>query len=117
MKQPTPAQVKTAYRRAIAKHFSLKQKDIKCDIHLGSESPGQWSPHSVLEIYCEREIPNATDYHNLHFYRVDRYYCHAEQWQQIDEKVNNLLVSRFGRDVQKYYHEPYNDAVVTIWPQ
>ena len=62
MRQPTPAQVKTAYRRAIAKQFNLKQKDIKGDIHLGSEAPGQWSPSATLEIYCEQNIPNATDY-------------------------------------------------------
>ena len=31
------------------------------DVHYGNEAPGQWSPHSTLEIYCENGIPNATD--------------------------------------------------------
>ena len=116
MKQPTPKQVLTAYRRAIAKHFNLKQKDIKGDMHVASEAPGQWSPNAVLEIYCEREVPNATDYHSMRFYGLDGYYCHAEQWQAIDEKANNLLVEKFGHGVQKYFHEPYNNAVVTVYP-
>jgi hypothetical protein len=124
MRQPTPGQVKTVYRRAIAKHFQLKQKDIKQDIHEGSKAPGRWSPGATLEIYCESGIPNASDYHDMRQYTAEfglnpkqaGYYCHAEQWSKVDDVVNALLVEKFGRSVQKYHHEPYSNAVVAIYP-
>ena len=117
MRKPTPTQVKTAYRRAIAKQFKLKQKDIKGDIHLGSEAPGQWSPDSTLEIYCERYIPNATDYFDPSWHGfAGPIVFNSEEWCRIDEKVNQALLEKFGPGVKKYHHEPYNNAVITIWP-
>jgi hypothetical protein len=115
---PTQKQVQAAYRRAIAKHFSLKQKDIKQDIHEGSKAPGQWSPGATLEIYCESGIPNASDYHDMSFHGLPGagYYCHSEQWDKVDEKANAFLAEKFGRSVQKYHFEPYNSAVVCIYP-
>ena len=117
MRQPTPAQVKTAYRRAIAKQFNLKQKDIKGDIHLGSEAPGQWSPSATLEIYCEQNIPNATDYFDpiWHGFAGPTVF-NSEEWCRIDENVNQVLLEKFGARVQQYHHEPYNDAVITVYP-
>ena len=116
MKQPTPSQVKTAYRRAIAKQFNLKQKDIKCDIHLGSEAPGQWSPNSVLEIYCENYIPNATDYFDPGWHGfAGATVFNAEDWCRIDENVNQALFEKFGAGVRKYHHEPYNNAVISVF--
>jgi len=117
MRKPTPAQVKTAYRRAIAKQFKLKQKDIKGDIHLGSEAPGQWSPRSTLEIYCERYIPNATDYFDPSWHGfTGPVVFNSEEWCRIDENVNQALLEKFGPGVKKYHHEPYNNAIITIWP-
>ena len=55
--------VRDAYRRSIAKVWGLKQKDIKGDIHIAYRAPGQWSPDSSVEIYCEGLFPNATDVH------------------------------------------------------
>ena len=54
MKAPN-CDIRDAYRRAISKIWGLKQKDIKRDIHIASQAPGQWSPNSLVEIYCEGE--------------------------------------------------------------
>ena len=35
-------EVRDAYRKAIAKVWGLKQKDIKRDIHISANAPGQW---------------------------------------------------------------------------
>ena len=43
-------------------------KALKKDVHRASEAPGQWSPHSLLEIYCESGIPNATDINDFSRY-------------------------------------------------
>ena len=63
------ATIKKLYREAILQVFGTGDKvqdkylldAVKRDIHLGDQAPGQWSPDSVLEIYCEGGIPNATD--------------------------------------------------------
>ena len=117
-KKPTQKQVLSVYKKAIAKQFDLKQKDIKKDIHEGSKAPGQWSPGSTLEIYCEGAIPNASDYHSMADFGFPGggYYCHGEQWGKVDDAVNALLVEKFGNGVQKYHHEPYNNAVVCVYP-
>ena len=65
----TAATIKKLYKDAIIKVFGTGSKvldrqlikAVKTDIHLGRHSPGQWSPRSVLEIYCENGIPNASD--------------------------------------------------------
>ena len=112
----TPSQVKAAYARALAAIFDLKQKDIKKDIHTGKKAPGQWSPDSTLEIYCEGDIPNASDYHSFADFGLEGYYCHAEKWCEVDKVANKLLVEKLGENIQSYWHEPYNNAVVTVWP-
>ena len=103
--------VRDAYRRAIAKVWGLKQKDIKRDIHIGSRAPGQWSPRSTVEIYCEGYIPNATDV----FYSEFGTFYHSENWVKIDDMANQFIQKKHP-GAQKFYHEPYNSAVVTVWP-
>ncbi len=103
--------VRDAYRRAIAKVWGLKQKDIKRDIHIGSRAPGQWSPRSTVEIYCEGHIPNATDV----FYSEFGTFYHSENWVKIDDMANQFIQKKHP-GAQKFYHEPYNSAVVTVWP-
>mgnify|MGYP000211959918 FL=1 len=110
MKVPN-CDVKNAYQRAIAKVWGLKQKDIKRDIHIGSRSPGQWSPRSAVEIYCEGNIPNASDYHCTEFGT----FYHSDRWYQVDDLANEHIQKKHpGAD--RYHHEPYNNAVVNIWP-
>ena len=66
-------QVRKLYREAILQVFGTGDteldadlvKALKSDIHYGEEAPGGWSPSSVLEIYCESGIPNATDVHDF----------------------------------------------------
>ena len=103
--------VRDAYRRAIAKVWGLKQKDIKRDIHIGSRAPGQWSPSSAVEIYCEGNIPNATGMHCSEFGT----FYHSESWFQIDDMANQIIQTKHPGS-QKFYHEPYNNAVINIWP-
>ena len=103
--------VRDAYRRAIAKVWFLKQKDIKADIHIASRAPGQWAPESEVEIYCEGNIPNASD---VQWTEFGTFY-HSERWFQIDDMANQLIQKKHPR-AQKFHHEPYNNAVINVWP-
>jgi hypothetical protein len=109
MKAPN-CDIRDAYRRAISKIWGLKQKDIKGDIHIASQAPGQWSPNSLVEIYCEGEIPNATDVHYSEFGT----FFHSESWSRIDELANQLIQKKHP-GAQRFYHEPYNNAVVNVY--
>ena len=118
---PTRATLKKLYREAIIQVFGTgdNQMDtslleaVKRDIHLADRAPGQWSPHSLLEIYCEGGIPNATDifdpsWHGLHGQTI----YNSDLWAEVDAIVNLMLsVSHPGHRV---YHEPYNNAVVNV---
>ena len=110
MKVPN-CDVRDAYRRAIAKVWRLKQKEIKGDIHIGSRAPGQWAPRSTVEIYCEGNIPNATDYHYYEFGAL----CHSEVWCKVDD-IANQIIQRKHPGGQRFHHEPYNNAVINVWP-
>jgi len=105
--------VRDAYRQAIAKVWGLKQKDIKDDIHIGNKAPGQWSDgRATLEIYCENGIPNATD---MHYSEFGTFY-HSESWCKIDDKANELLRKKFPGSHTRFHCEPYNNAIVCVYP-
>ena len=107
--------IRDAYRRAIAKTFGLKQKDIKRDIHIGRKAPGQWSPGSIVEIYCENEIPNATDYFDPSWHGFPGQISYnSEQWVKVDEMANGFIQKKHPGAL-KFFHEPYNNAVVNIY--
>ena len=119
------ATIKKLYRDAIVQVFGCGDKDLdaqlikatKKDIHLSNQAPGQWSPNSALEIYCENGIPNASDI-------VDWAYMgfpsggvtyNSDKWDTVDGVVN-LMLEALGK-YERYYHEPYNAAVVTVWKE
>ena len=116
------ATIKKLYREAIVKVFGCDDKEldsdllkaVKRDIHLGKNAPGQWSPQSVLEIYCEGGIPNATDIFDPSWHGFSgKVSYNADKWAEIDDIVNLMLaVSHPG---VKVYHEPYNNAVVNVY--
>ena len=107
--------IRRAYLKAISEVFSLKQKDFKHDVHLGEKAPGQWSDgRSLLEVYCEGDIPNATDYHNMREFGFSGYYCHSEQWGKVDDRANTLIREKDSM-ISKVFHEPYNNAVVCVY--
>jgi len=87
-------------------------KALKKDVHRSSEAPGQWSPSSVLEIYCEGGIPNATDINEFEW--EGKYHCsyNSDKWYKVDQYVNQTLALE-GYAARVYY-EPYNNAVVNI---
>ena len=117
------ATIKKAYRKAILQVFGCGDKEldgylikaVKSDIHLGDQAPGQWSPESILEIYCENGIPNATDINEIPPMPEFGYKggCHynADSWAKVDDIVNLLLEPVYG---VKVYHEPWNSAVINI---
>jgi len=108
----TNCNVRDAYRQAIARVWKLKQKDIKDDIHLGSKAPGRWSDgRAILEIYCERDIPNATDIHCSEFGSFD----YSESWVEIDNTANDILSKKFPGNRRRFHSEPVNNAVVCVW--
>ena len=108
----TNCNVKDAYRQAIAKVWKLKQKNIKGDIHIGSKAPGGWSNgRAILEIYCERDIPNATDIYEFEFGTV----YNSESWFKIDDTANDILSKKFPGSRRRFHSEPVNNAVVCVW--
>ena len=131
---PTPPVTKTKKPswKTIAKHYreGLLQvfggdpdapdeylvKALKKDVHKSSEAPGQWSPHSILEIYCEGGIPNATDINEFppmpEFGFEGGCFYNSDQWAKVDQYVNQTLA--LEGYAHRVYHEPYNSAVVNI---
>lgn len=119
--------LKKLYREAIVQVFGTGDPDldknlcqaVSKDIHLGDKAPGQWSPGSVLEIYCESGIPNATDIHDFRAHAAEfgvdpsnAISYNSDRWAEIDGIVNLMLsISHPGVRV---YHEPYNNAVINI---
>jgi len=121
--------IKKYYREAIVSVFGCDDKKIdaqllkavKEDIHLVGHAPGEWiSSEGVLEIYCENGIPNASDVHDFSYeareFGLDPSHAvsyNSDKWDMIDGLVN-LMLEATG-EPQRYYHEPYNSAVVGIW--
>ena len=113
--------IKKLYKNAILQVFGTDDAEqdkyliesVKKDIHIGDKAPGQWSPDSVLEIYCESGIPNATDIFDPSWHGMTgKTIYNSDKWAEVDEIVNLMLsVSHPGT---KVYHEPYNNAVVNI---
>lgn len=121
----TRATLKKLYRDAILQVFGSGDEEldseliraVKKDIHLSDKAPGGWVPHSLLEIYCEGGIPNATDVNSFppmpeFGYKGGTFY-NSEKWQQVDDIVNLMWsVLKPGTYV---WHEPYNGAVINIY--
>ena len=114
--------IRNAYIKALAEQFDLEKEKVEKGVHHSDQAPGKWSPNSTLEIYCEGEIPNASDYHDLRPYAAEfgvdpstmGYYCHTEQWDKVDEIANRLIKEKLPRS-PRYFHEPYNNAVVNVY--
>lgn len=127
-KKMNRATIKKLYREAILQVFRCDDEEldapllaaVKKDIHLGDSAPGQWSPGSVLEIYCENGIPNATDVHDFSYeareFGIDlksTISYNSDKWTDVDDVVNLMLeVTHPGT---KVHHEPYNNAVVNVY--
>jgi hypothetical protein len=123
------ATIRKLYRDAIVQVFGCGDKDldaqlikaVKEDVYLGDKAPGQWSPDSALEIYCENGIPNASDIHDFTYeYREfgiegNPFSYNSDKWDTVDGVVN-LMLEALGKH-ERYYHEPYNAAVITVWRQ
>ena len=120
------ATVRKAYRNAMLEVFGCGDKEFDAhltravheDVHYGDRAPGQWSPESILEIYCENGIPNATDINDFTAEAAefgldpaDAISYNSDSWHKIDEIVNLLLEPLYGVRV---FHEPYNAAVINI---
>ncbi len=121
------ATIRRLYRDAILQVFGCGDKDldvhltkaVKSDVHFSDRAPGQWSPESILEIYCESGIPNATDINDFSaearefgFDPSTAVSYNSDSWDRIDGIVNLMLeVTHPGL---KVYHEPYNGAVINI---
>jgi hypothetical protein len=124
------ATIRKLYRNAIVNVFGCDDKEldaqlskaVKEDVHLGDRAPGQWSPESVLEIYCENGIPNASDINDFTAEAIEFGWdpsnavsYNSDKWDTIDGLVNLMLEATGKRE--RYYHEPYNSAVISVWEQ
>ena len=93
------------------------KKSIKEGVLASKDDPGEWVEKSVhdhipLVILCENGVPNATDYHDFSDFGFSGYMCHSEKWDEVDGIVN-LLLEAIGSK-ERFYHEPINNAVVSI---
>ena len=121
-------QVRKLYREAILQVFGCDDKELdadlvkalKKDIHYSEDAPGGWDFGSVLEIYCESGIPNATDIHDFTaearefgFSTKNAVTYNSDRWDEVDGVVN-LLLEATGKH-ERYHHEPQNGAVVNVY--
>jgi len=116
------ATIRKLYREAIVGVFGCDDKKldadlvaaVKKDVHYGPEAPGGWCGQSILEIYCDNGIPNASDIFDPadHGFPGKVSY-NSEHWNVIDGMVN-LMLEAMGRP-DRYHHEPVNGAVIGIW--
>ena len=117
------ATIRKLYRESIVNIFGCGDKKhdadlvtaVKKDVHYGNEAPGGWcGDQAALEIYCESGIPNASDMFNPADYGFPgKVTYNSDQWDLVDGMVN-LMLEAMGRP-ERYYHEPYNSAVVGVW--
>ena len=123
------ATIRRLYRDAIVQVFGCgdnsldKQllKAVKEDVHYADRAPGQWTGEgSLLEIYCENGIPNASDINDFSyearefgFDPSEAVSYNSDKWETVDGLVNLMLEAMNKR--YRVYHEPYNSAVVGIW--
>ena len=127
----TKATVRRLYREAIVAIWGYDNVDddpyfkeendrleaaAKRDVHYGDKAPGRWCFNSVLEIYCENGIPNASDIREFppmpEFGFKGSCVYHADRWALVDDHVN-LFLQAVGSP-RRFYHEPYNNAVINI---
>jgi hypothetical protein len=87
-------------------------KALERDVHKGADAPGGWSPSSILEIYCEGGIPNASDIESFEWEDKVHFYYASERWDKVDQYVNQTL--RLMGYPHQVYYEPYNGAVVSV---
>lgn len=104
--------VRKAYIQAISKE-SYMPENFEKDIYIGGQAPGNWMPYSILEIYCENDIPNATDIYDFSEFGGGTFY-NCDLWDRIDKRANEIIALQ-GRSDIKTYCEPKNSAVIGIY--
>ena len=123
------ASVRKAYRDAILEVFGCGDKDldkhllkaVKADMHLGGKDPGGYGDRALLSVYCENGIPNASDIQDFTYeyqefgIEGNPFSYNSEKWDTVDGVVN-LMLEALGKH-ERYYHEPYNAAVITVWKE
>ena len=125
MLRPSKPTVRRLYKQALLAVFGTGDKDadkylaaaLKSDVHCAGSAPGGWCPDSVLEIYCESGIPNATDINEFppmpEFGYKGGCSYNSDRWAKVDALVNSGL-NALGYSGVVVYHEPYNSAVVAV---
>ena len=93
--------------------FSILPEDFDKDIHVGGEAPGGWAPHSLVEIYCEDGIPNASDINDWSEFGGGVTY-NSEEWFSIDKRVREILAEKGRADIRPYT-ESHSSAVLAVF--
>ena len=123
--------IRRLYREAIFAIFGIDDPDpifdedndrlkraIKKDVHYGKDAPGGWCTDSILEIYCESGIPNASDINDFSAemrefgLEGNAVSYNSDKWTLVDDYVN-LFLEATGSP-RRFYHEPFNNAVINI---
>ena len=123
-RRPSWRTIANLYREGLTQVFGCGDDELDADllkalakdVHHGPEAPGEWSPHSILEIYCEGGIPNATDINEFppmpEFGFKGGCHYNADSWHKVDQYVNQTLGLMGYRE--RVYNEPYNGGVVNV---
>ena len=126
-RRPSWRTIANLYREGLTQVFGCGDDELDADllkaltkdVHHGPEAPGQWSAHSILEIYCEGGIPNATDINDFSCYASETgcdpselVSYNSDRWYKVDQYVNQTL-GLMGYP-HRVYNEPYNGGVVNV---
>ena len=109
------ATIRKLYREAIVQVFGCEDKGLDADLVAAVKKDVRFGrDESVLEIFCEGGVPNASDIFNPADYGFPgRVSYNSDSWDTIDGVVN-LMLEAMGRP-ERYRHEPYNSALVSVW--
>lgn len=82
---------------AIQQEFDLSEEEVRPEIVLASQDPGEWAPEAALVVYTENSIPTAA--------------WEPEAWDAW-ERINDRLAEQGVR----LYFEIINGAVTVFYP-
>ena len=130
----TNHRLKKMYQDAIFQVFGIQDPDplfkasnkrlkrsIKQDVRISSNEATTFDDFldvSSLTIYCEGEIPNATDVHDFSAELAEFGFTgsavqyNSDKWSKVDGLVN-LLAEAYGWH-ERFYHEPHSSAMIVI---
>ena len=106
--------IKDSYIKALCIRFDLTLDQVEKDVRVSAIVGNEWSKGSLIEIYCEQDIPNASDFFDpLDWGMSGCVVYNSDKWNEVDKLANDFIRARTF-NFKSVYHEPYNNAVVVV---